>query len=130
MGSAYVQARGGNFYVGQSRVTLDSVILLWQSGQSPEAIQRDFPSVPLAAVYGTIAYYLEHQPELDRYLRDAEGLWRTQRAADEQDNPEFYAKMRRRLAEARACSGWDELDGPAVSAAGEDIPHPPRASAR
>jgi uncharacterized protein (DUF433 family) len=100
MSREYVQARGGNLYVGPSRVTLDSIIIPWQMGQSLEDIQRDFPSIPLASVYGAVAYYLEHRVELDQWLREGEERYVAQRNAARAANPEFYAHMRRRLASA------------------------------
>src|SRR5437588_9665102 len=59
----------GTIRVGQSRVTLDTVIGAFHQGASPEAIARQFPAVTLAEVYGTIACYLQHQAELDAYLQ-------------------------------------------------------------
>lgn len=59
----------GTIRVGQSRVTLEVVIEAYQRGTNPEIIARQFPAVTLAEVYATIAYYLQHQPELDVYLR-------------------------------------------------------------
>ncbi|HEU5367561.1 MAG TPA: DUF433 domain-containing protein [Ktedonobacterales bacterium] len=108
MSANYVEARDGNLYVGKSRVTLETIILKWQMGDSPEEIHKGFPSVPLAAIYGTIAYYLEHQEELDRFLRENEELAQAQRAAAEAANPEFYARMRQRFAEARKRLGLEE----------------------
>ncbi len=41
----------------------------------PEQIQDNFPSLTLAQVYGAIAYYLEHQMELDvRFADDQQRL--------------------------------------------------------
>jgi uncharacterized protein (DUF433 family) len=62
----------GTIRVGRSRVTLDTVIELYHHGTSPEVIAQQFPAVTLAEVYGTIAYYLQHQPELDTYLKARE----------------------------------------------------------
>lgn len=62
----------GTIRVGRSRVTLDTVIEAHRRGVSPEEIARQFPAVTLAEVYGTIAYYLQHQPELDVYLQARE----------------------------------------------------------
>ena len=59
----------GIIRVGRSRVTLDTVIAAFRQGASPEAIARQFPAVTLAEVYGAIAYYLQHQPEMDAYLQ-------------------------------------------------------------
>ena len=100
--TSYVQARDGNLYVGSSRVTLDSVIIPWQTGQTPEAIHADFPTVPLAEIYGAIAYYLEHRDEVDAWLREGEELYERQRAARQAATPEFYARMRERMAQAHA----------------------------
>jgi len=75
MATEYVQHRDGNIYVGPSRVTIDSVVINWQAGLTPEQIQASFPSLSLAYVYGTIAYYLEHQDEIDAWLREGEELW-------------------------------------------------------
>ena len=62
----------GTIRVGRSRVTLDTVIELYHHGTSPEVIAQQFPAVTLAEVYGTIAYYLQHQPEMDAYLKARE----------------------------------------------------------
>jgi uncharacterized protein (DUF433 family) len=62
----------GTIRVGQSRVTLDLVIEAYHRGTSPEVIAQQFPAVTLAEVYATIAYYLQHQTELDDYLRARE----------------------------------------------------------
>jgi len=59
----------GTIRIGRSRVTLDIVVAAYQHGASPEIIARQFPAVTLAEVYATIAYYLQHQPVLDAYLR-------------------------------------------------------------
>lgn len=71
----------GTIRVGRSRVTLDTVIESYQHGASPEVIAEQFPAVTLAEVYGTIAYYLQHQNRLDAYLRE-----RTEAAAPSTPN--------------------------------------------
>lgn len=60
----------GTIRVGQSRVTLDTIIDAYHRGISPETIAQQLPSVTLAEVYGAITYYLQHQPEMDAYLRE------------------------------------------------------------
>jgi uncharacterized protein (DUF433 family) len=59
----------GTIRVGQSRVTLDTVIGAFRQGTNPEEIARQFPAVTLAEVYGAIAYHLQHQAEVDSYLQ-------------------------------------------------------------
>jgi uncharacterized protein (DUF433 family) len=48
----------GAVRVGPTRVTLAVVIGLFLQGMSPEELVEDFPTLGLADVYGTIAYYL------------------------------------------------------------------------
>lgn len=58
----------GAYRVGPSRVLLDTVIFAYQSGEGPEEIARNYPSVQLADVYSVIGYYLGHRAEVDAYL--------------------------------------------------------------
>lgn len=124
MGTDYVQRRDGNIYVGPSRVTIDSVVIGWQRGQTPEQIHEDFPTVPLAHIYGAIAYYLEHQDEIDAWIREGQELFERQRAADEAARPEWYAMMRARFAEARQRLGLD-TEGEASANGDDSITSPP-----
>src|SRR5579863_10338752 len=76
MGTEYVQHRDGNIYVGPSRVTIDSVVINWRDNKrTPEQIHESFPSVPLANIYGAIAYYLDHQDEIDAWIREGEEIY-------------------------------------------------------
>jgi len=102
MGKDYVERRDGNYYIGRSRVTWETVLVLWQAGQTPEQIQDDFPTISLASVYGAIAYYLDHQEEGDRYLEEGRENWRRLAEQQERERPEFIARMRRLRDERRA----------------------------
>jgi hypothetical protein len=97
----YVQYRDDNWYVGDSRVELYSVIAAWQQGFSPEEVQASFPVLTRLEVYGTILYYLEHQAEMDRFFREADEVGEQQRSAAEAEHIEFYAQMRERIARHR-----------------------------
>jgi uncharacterized protein (DUF433 family) len=59
----------GTIRVGGSRVTLDTLVGAFQKGATAEQIQDSFPSVSLQQVYATIAYYLEHQADVEEYLK-------------------------------------------------------------
>ncbi len=61
----YVEMREGVRYVRGSRVPLESLVWLWGDGQSAEAIREANPTLRLAEVYGALAYYLDHQSEVD-----------------------------------------------------------------
>ena len=98
---AYVETRGDQVYVRDSRVPLEHIILLWKRGENPEAIHDDFPSLSLAAIYGTIAYYLSHQEALDQLISSHKQQYAAQRATLESSKPEWHASMRARIADAR-----------------------------
>ena len=58
--------------VGGTRVTLETILASFHQGATPEAIADQYPTVALADIYATIAYYLRHQDEVGAYLRDVE----------------------------------------------------------
>ena len=60
------------FRIGESRVSLDSVVYCWQQGDSPETIADNFPALTLEEVYGAIAFYLANQQMIDEYLHRSE----------------------------------------------------------
>ena len=59
---------GGAIRVAGTRVSLDSVIGAFDAGATPEEIVLKFPALRLADIYATIAYYLDHVPEVRAYL--------------------------------------------------------------
>jgi len=67
----------GVFRVGNSRVTLDTVVGAFRDGATAEEIAEQYPAIALGQVYAVIAYYLAHTAEVDDYLRTRE-----QRAAE------------------------------------------------
>lgn len=62
----------GVIRVGQTRVTLLTIVARHQAGDSPEDIQRGFPTVSLGEIYAVIAYYLTHREAVDEYIRQVE----------------------------------------------------------
>ncbi|MBE2271909.1 MAG: DUF433 domain-containing protein [Anaerolinea sp.] len=58
----------GVIRVGNTRVTLDTIIARYRQGDTPEAIHEGFPTISVSDIYAMIAYYLAHQEELDAYL--------------------------------------------------------------
>jgi uncharacterized protein (DUF433 family) len=59
----------GTVRVSRTRVTLDTILTAYKAGESPERMAEAFPSVPLADIYATIAWYLEHREQVDSYLQ-------------------------------------------------------------
>ena len=50
----------GVVQVGKTRVTLDTVVAVFKQGMTAEEIAYRYPSLKLADVYATIAFYLNH----------------------------------------------------------------------
>jgi uncharacterized protein (DUF433 family) len=72
----YVEQRDGGYYVAGTRIGLDSLVLAFKDGESPETILRSFPLAgPLVRVYGAIVFYLENKEKVEAYLKDQERLW-------------------------------------------------------
>src|SRR5712692_7620691 len=73
----YVDERDGGYYVAGTRIALDSLIIPFQQGASPESIFRSFPLVgSLEKVYGALTFYLAHKPAVEAYLEEQERLAR------------------------------------------------------
>lgn len=58
--------------VGGTRVTLETIISVFKHGATAEEIAQKYPTVSLADIYATIAYYLNHRLEIERYLEQQE----------------------------------------------------------
>ena len=59
----------GTIHVKGSRVALDVIVREFKRGATAEQIVEDFPSLNLRDVYGAIYYYLEHEAEVEEYLK-------------------------------------------------------------
>lgn len=60
--------------IGESRVTLDTVLYAFNDGAAVEEIVEMYPVLRLADVYSVIGYYLHHRSELDSYLKARESF--------------------------------------------------------
>ena len=56
--------------VGGTRVTLDTVVTVFEQGATAEEIVQRFPTLDLADVYFAVGYYLRHREEVDHYLQE------------------------------------------------------------
>jgi uncharacterized protein (DUF433 family) len=70
MAKDFVERRNGSFYLIGSRVPLAVIIHDFQNGETPEAIQSNFPTLSLAQVYGAITFYLSNQGEVEKDLAE------------------------------------------------------------
>ena len=55
--------------IGNTRVTLETVIGAFLDGASAEEIASQYPSLELADIYAVIAYYLRRRREVADYLQ-------------------------------------------------------------
>lgn len=93
MNKQYVEKRNGGFWIAGCRVSLDSVIYAFLSGQSAESIAQSFPVLALEQVYGAIAFYLSNRPEIDGYLAQAKSDYEAMRRVAQDADPMFYQKL-------------------------------------
>jgi uncharacterized protein (DUF433 family) len=97
MAREYVEKRNGGYWITGSRVSLESIIIPFLDGASPETIVDEFPTLSLERVYGAITFYLAHRTEVDVYFKETEELWREAHKSQ----PPIPAGLRERLDRAR-----------------------------
>ena len=89
----------GGLRVGKSRVLVELVIRAFKDGATPEAIAQRYLTATLTDIYGVLAYYLRHRPEMEAYLktreRQAKAL-REQIEAHQSDTTELRNRLRAR----------------------------------
>jgi uncharacterized protein (DUF433 family) len=94
MEKCYVEKRQEGYWVAGTRVSLDSIVLAFLDGLSPETIVTEcFPVLTLEQAYGAITYYLANRGEIDRYLQQADAEFDALRQATRSADPQFYAKL-------------------------------------
>jgi uncharacterized protein (DUF433 family) len=64
----------GTLYVGETRVPLDTVVGVYETGMSPEEIVRRYDTLRLADVFGVLSFYLAHREEVEAYLSERRHL--------------------------------------------------------
>ena len=101
MTSEYIEERNGGYYIAGTRISLDSVVYSFDRGESPEAIQQSFPALKLAQIYGAIAFYLDHQTEVRRYLETEDRRIQESTTPLREANPELWNRLQRAREELR-----------------------------
>ena len=95
MQKEYVRKIEGVFRVGDSRVSLDSLIYLFREGISAESMVESYPVLTLEQVHGALAFYLWNQNEIDAYLVDGQPAAQSQHEQSRRANAELIAKLQR-----------------------------------
>lgn len=105
MTNEYIEERSGGYYVAGSRVSLDSIVYSFERGNSPEAIQKEFPLLRLRQISDAIAFYLDHQAEVRAYLENEERRIQESTVPLSEANSELWERLQRaRKTYARLCS--------------------------
>lgn len=85
----------GVYRVGETRVSLDSIVRNYLDGESPEAIVENLPVLTLDEVSGAIAFYLANRAEVHEYLKEREAHWEKVKAEiDAQPTPPVVQRLR------------------------------------
>jgi len=95
MVSDHVEQRDGVYYIAGTRLSLDSIIYAFREGCSPESIREDFEGLTLPHVYGAIAFYLDHQTDIDAYLQQRKNAWMELERQGTPPNADLQARLDR-----------------------------------
>ena len=69
--------------VGNTRVTLDTVVSAFHDGATAEEIVQQYPSLNLADVYCVIGYYLRRTSDVEVYLQKRKTVAKASRDQNE-----------------------------------------------
>jgi uncharacterized protein (DUF433 family) len=97
----YIEERNGGYYVAGARISLDSIVYSFERGNSPEAIQKEFPLLRVSQIYGAIAFYLDNQASIRAYLETKERSFGDSSIPLAEANPELWARLQRARQDVR-----------------------------
>jgi uncharacterized protein (DUF433 family) len=98
-----VQWDDGSVRVRNSRVTLDTIVIQMQVGDTAAEIHEDFPTVSVLQIEEILRWYFDNKAEVDEFLEQNEAEAEEIRKGIE-STPEYQAwrgELRRRIAEFR-----------------------------
>ena len=95
MTSEYIEERNSGYYIVGTRISLDSVVYSFERGNSPEAIQQEYPLLSLPQIHGAIAFYLDRQRDVRIYLEAKEKDIEASSIPLADANPELWARLQR-----------------------------------
>lgn len=101
----HVEFIEGDYFVIGSRVLLDALIYEFLDGRSPETIQQSFPTLKLSEIYGAIAFYLDHQSEINSYLKQRRADYESRRQTSISQDEGFRLRLQEKVTEARQQRG-------------------------
>jgi len=99
-----IQEDNGTVRFVGSRITLDTILGAYQRGDTLAEIQEGFPTLSMRQIVGAIAYYLEHEAQVEAYLawRNAEAESLRREIENRQDTVGFRERLRERIIERQS----------------------------
>lgn len=64
---------GGKAAIGDTRVRVNNVVFLHKQGKTAQEVLVEYPDLSLSQVHSALAYYYDHQGEIDAELARDEG---------------------------------------------------------
>jgi len=95
MPGEYVKLVDGQYLVGGTRVSLDSLVYLFREGMSVESMVDSYPALTLEQVLGALAFYLGSRQEIDAYLTEGQRSAEPEHQRSRQTNADLIAKLQR-----------------------------------
>ena len=77
---------GGAPRIAGTRIRVSQIVLLTESGTSPDEIVTSYPHLSLADVYAALAYYHDHRKLIDAEIREGEQAYADGKSASEKPN--------------------------------------------
>src|SRR6266704_2436346 len=95
MKKEHVRKVAGAYRVGETRVSLDSLVYLFREGMSAESMVDSYPELTLEQVHGALAFHLANQKDIDTYLAEGQPAAEFQHKKSRHTNAELIAKLQR-----------------------------------
>ena len=95
MPGEYIRLIEGQYLVGDTRVSHDSLVYLFREGMSAESMVDSYSALTLEQVHGALAFYLGNQKEIDAYLTEGNRTLESQHEQSRRTNAELIAKLQR-----------------------------------
>ena len=85
--------QNGTPIIESTRIRVDLVAQAFQEGMTAEQIATDYPPLTLGQIYSALAYYYDHQDEMDRKVAEDERFVEEMRLKHD-SGPAFLARLR------------------------------------
>lgn len=65
---------GGKPRIGGTRIRVSQIVVHTEQGASADELVTSYPTIRLSDVYDALAYYRDHQEDIDEELREGDEL--------------------------------------------------------